>query len=64
MISSPSPPDKSFDAAHVYRTILMERRRVMGIVLIKNQLNMFRAFVDPTFQMVQQVANGEVRLAE
>ncbi len=44
--------------------IFIEGRLVHGIVVVEDALDLRRALIDLAFQMIQQVADGQVRLAD
>jgi len=56
-------PHQALDPVHVHRTVLVEGRPVGGVVLVDHLADEVRALVQLALQVVQQVADRQVRLA-
>jgi hypothetical protein len=59
----PVAPRQPLDPVHVHRPVFLDRRLVLGVVLLEQRLDLFRALLELVLQVVQKVTDGQVRLA-
>ncbi len=57
-------PGNALDAVHVDRAVCIQRRLVGGVGLFEHLLDVRRALVEFAFEVVEQIADGEVRFAD